>query len=74
VIEAIDGPVSVTACSAHADRCGQFAKCNVRDPLWRIREIIVSALATTTVSDLASEQAPREPARPIPMMPMPARP
>ncbi len=74
VIQAIDGPVSVTACSAHADRCGQFAKCNVRDPLWRIREIIVLALATTTVSDLASEQAPREPPRPIPMMPMPLRP
>jgi FeS assembly SUF system regulator len=55
VIQAIDGPVSVTACSAHADRCGQFAKCNVRDPLWRIREIIVSALAMTTVSELASE-------------------
>ena len=36
VIQAIDGPVSVTACSTHADRCGQFAKCNVRDPLWRI--------------------------------------
>lgn len=74
VIEAIDGPVSVTACSAHADRCGQFAKCNVRDPLWRIREIIVSALAGTTVSELASEQAPRDPARSIPMMPMPTRP
>lgn len=56
VIQAIDGPVSVTACSAHADRCGQFAKCNVRDPLWRIREIIVSALATTTVSELANDQ------------------
>jgi len=55
VIQAIDGPVAVTACSSHADRCGQFAKCNVRDPLWRIREIIVSALSTTTVSELANE-------------------
>jgi len=55
VIQAIDGPVSVTACSTHADRCGQFAKCNVRDPLWRIREIIVSALTMTTVSELASD-------------------
>jgi FeS assembly SUF system regulator len=55
VIQAIDGPVAVTACSAHADRCGQFAKCNVRDPLWKIREIIVSALKTTTVSELAKD-------------------
>jgi len=55
VIQAIDGPVAVTACSAHADRCGQFAKCNVRDPLWKIREIIVSALKATTVSELARD-------------------
>ncbi len=58
VIDAIDGPVAVTACSSHAGRCGQFEKCNVRDPLWRIREIIVSALATTSVSELAGDQAP----------------
>jgi len=58
VIQAIDGPVAVTACSAHADRCGQFAKCNVRDPLWKIREIILSALKTTTVSELARDSGP----------------
>ena len=35
VIEAIDGPVTVTACSTGDDRCVQFATCSVRDPLWR---------------------------------------
>lgn len=55
VIQAIDGPVSVTACSTHGDRCSQFAKCNVRDPLWRISDIIVSALSKTMVSELASD-------------------
>jgi hypothetical protein len=30
----------------------------VRDPLWRIREIIVSALAMTTVSALANDTEP----------------
>jgi Rrf2 family protein len=62
VIHAIDGPVAVTACSAHAGRCGQFEKCNVRDPLFRIREIIVSALAATSVSTLASDQTAVAPA------------
>ena len=39
VIQAIEGPISVTACSASDDgACEQFAKCNVRDPLWRLRE------------------------------------
>jgi Rrf2 family protein len=60
VIQAIDGPVAVTACSAHAERCGQFAKCNIRDPLWRIREIILTALAACTVSELATEGLPME--------------
>lgn len=60
VIMAIDGPLTVTACSIHTDRCGQFAKCNVRDPLWRIRERIVSALATCSVSEMATEGAPAE--------------
>ncbi len=55
VIQAIDGPLTVTACSHANDQCGQFAKCNVRDPLWRIRERIVAALATCSVSEMAAE-------------------
>src|ERR1044072_2261961 len=36
VIQAIDGPVTVTACSSEeGSRCEQYSKCNVRDPLWR---------------------------------------
>src|SRR5256712_4272637 len=44
VIQAIDGPVRVTACSSDDAGCEQFAKCNVRDPLWRVRERILAAL------------------------------
>jgi FeS assembly SUF system regulator len=58
VIQAIDGPLTVTACSAINERCGQFATCNVRDPLWKIRERIVTALATCSVSEMASESQP----------------
>src|SRR5438093_13537934 len=36
VIQAIDGPVAVTACSTEAGQCEQFAKCNGRDPRWRV--------------------------------------
>ena len=57
VIQAIDGPLTVTACSHSDDKCGQFAKCNVRDPLWRIRERIIAALATCSVSEMAAESA-----------------
>lgn len=65
VIHAIDGPVAVTACSSHAGRCGQFEKCNVRDPLWRIREIIVSALSSTSVLELAGDAGEPAAARPV---------
>src|SRR5216117_2022431 len=44
VIQAIDGPVTVTACTTEDGRCDQFAKCNVRDPLWKVRERILAAL------------------------------
>jgi len=61
VIQAIDGPLTVTACSDNQGRCGQFSKCNVRDPLWRIRERIVAALATCTIAEMVAESAPPGP-------------
>ena len=33
VIQAIDGPVTVTACTTDDGQCEPSAKCNVRDPL-----------------------------------------
>ncbi len=61
VIQAIDGPLTVTACSDHDGRCGVFTKCNVRDPLWRIRERILAALATCSISEMAAESPVPEP-------------
>ena len=56
VIQAIDGPVAVTACSSSDDgACEQFSKCNVRDPLWRVRERILAALGECTIAELAAE-------------------
>ena len=55
VIQAIDGPVTVTACSSEKGNCDQFAKCNVRDPLWRVRERILSALGECTIAELSAE-------------------
>jgi Rrf2 family protein len=55
VIQAIDGPLTVTACSEVDHSCDQYAKCNIRDPLWRIKDRIVSALAATSIAELAAE-------------------
>ena len=80
VIQAIDGPVLVTACSDEDESCDQYAKCNVRDPLWRLKDRIVQSLAAFTVDELASDDAPaplpltisRRPAEPEFPTPSPA--
>src|SRR5512138_1931866 len=33
VIQAIDGPLTVTACSSEKSDCEQYGKCSIRDPL-----------------------------------------
>ena len=61
VIQAVDGPLTVTACSEVDHSCDQYSKCNIRDPLWRIKDRIVGALASTSVAELAADiigQAP----------------
>jgi Rrf2 family protein len=55
VIQAVDGPLMVTACSADDHSCDQYAKCNIRDPLWRIKDRIIATLAATSVAELAME-------------------
>src|ERR671914_2922193 len=37
IIQAIDGPLTVTACSTEVENCDQYNKCSVRDPLWRVK-------------------------------------
>jgi Rrf2 family protein len=63
VIQAIDGPVTVTACSTDDRTCEQFARCNVRDPLQRVRERILTALGDCTIAELASDVVPPAPRR-----------
>jgi Rrf2 family protein len=55
VIQAIDGPFTVTACSTENAGCEQYSKCNIRDPLWQIRERIVAALGTVTLAEMAND-------------------
>jgi len=63
VIQAIDGPVAVTACSTEEAQCEQYAKCSVRDPLWRVRERILAALGECTIAELASDPPVVAPAK-----------
>src|SRR5258705_7945107 len=55
VIQAIEGPVTVTACSTEEGQCEQFSKCNVGDPLYRLRDRNLAALGGCTIAELASD-------------------
>jgi Rrf2 family protein len=55
VIQAVDGPLTVTACSDTDHSCDQYSKCSIRDPLWRVKDRIIAALSATSVADLAAD-------------------
>src|SRR5437588_2990602 len=59
VIQAIDGPLEITACGPSDERCDQFSKCNVRDPLWRVKDRIIAVLQTVSLSEMASGEIDR---------------
>jgi DNA-binding IscR family transcriptional regulator len=58
----------VTACSDTDHSCDQYSKCNIRDPLWRIKDRIVSALAATSVSELAADMTLMPPPGAMPVL------
>ena len=61
VIQAIDGPIHVTACSDEDETCDQYSKCNIRDPLWQLKNRIVSSLESFTLQELADGSPVSEP-------------
>jgi Rrf2 family protein len=65
IIQAIDGPLTVTACSTEDENCGQYSKCSVRDPLWRIKDRILAALATCSLQEVSAEVPADVPALPL---------
>ena len=61
VLEAIDGPLTMTACTHGDHECDQFSKCNVRDPLRRIRDRIAAILADYSILEIAADPDPSAP-------------
>ena len=55
VIQAIDGPFTVTACSSENSDCDQYSKCSIRHSLWQIAERITATLDTVTIAEMAAE-------------------
>lgn len=57
VINAIDGPLTITSCVTTHGECGQATTCTVRDPLRRVNDSILEILKGVTISQM-SEDSP----------------
>jgi Rrf2 family protein len=53
IVQAIDGPLAMTACGREDEQCDQFGTCTVRDPLARVKERILSVLRGVTLAEMA---------------------
>ena len=69
VLEAIDGPLTMTACMHGNDRCDQFSKCNVRDPLRRVKDRISAILVQCSILEITDDLDSS--ARPVTVMASP---
>ena len=62
VIRAIEGPVFLTSCFTEHGNCEHSVRCNVREPLRKVHEGIVRLLNSITISEMAVDETPAEPA------------
>lgn len=53
VIDALEGPVGVTECSAATGLCAQEASCSLRGNWQRVNEVVRRALGRFTLADMA---------------------
>ena len=57
VIEAIEGPLSLTNCVSDDGLCVQFEKCNVKSPLQRLNEIVAQTFRDLTIEEMSRQQS-----------------
>ena len=65
VVTAMEGPIGMTECSAHAGLCGHEPHCGVRVNWQRINHAIAGALASVTLADML--HPPAKPRATIPL-------
>ena len=57
VINAIDGPLTITSCVTTHGECEQATTCTVRAPLRRVNESILQILKAVTISQMTDDSA-----------------
>ena len=61
IVTAMDGPIGMTECSAHAGACGPEPHCGVRVNWQRINSAIAQALGSVTLADMLKPPPKRAP-------------
>ena len=56
VVQAIDGPFSLTQCTTDQGVCVQFETCNVKSPLQRLHENVAAMFATLTIAHMVQQE------------------
>jgi len=56
VIEAIEGPLSLTSCVSDDGLCMQFEKCNIKSPLQQLNDSVVQMLGQITIAQMNHQQ------------------
>ncbi len=64
IVAALDGPVAVTLCTTHGERCGLERVCGVRNNWKKINQAVFGALRGITLADMMRPLPPAPPRRP----------
>jgi len=62
ILDAVEGPLSLTECSSHPGQCGLESNCRVGASWQRINEAIRRSLRDVSLTQLAGRDAPQTPA------------
>ena len=66
VVEAMEGPLSMTECSVHAGHCGIEASCGVRANWRRINDVVADALRAVSLAQMLGPLPATSPRKTIP--------
>jgi FeS assembly SUF system regulator len=59
IVEAMEGPLAMTACSVHGGQCGIQDSCGVRANWRRINDVVADALRGVTLAQMLQPAPPR---------------
>lgn len=55
VIEAVDGPLSITQCFSEEGNCEQFDTCTIKSPLARLNDQVLRMLGKMTIAKMCED-------------------